>query len=543
MAINNPYIPGDPYSYDLKWVVKKINEWKDPLDSAERAEAAAEAAEGFKDDAEAAATLSEQKASQSASSALTAKNYADHIADPVSGIVTTWLNDHITQPTTPAIDTSLLVAGAAADAKAVGDIVLFTYPEDLTFVADTVFSMVTHDFFGAGSGTYAVLDLSGVSSLVIDYARYLMPAVPAVVYFSGVPSNSTFLAAETMPDNTPGLHDLTNYTCTIPSGATYAIIQGYTMNGYPVASTNGTMPKYIAAVENKLNEVQNAIASKVSYNVSGTDVTLTSICKGQTLTIQVGKRGPNNIPDFKSIVRGGVSLYVGSTDTLCMPYKVAAINSIDGDDPANETFTGGNHNYNNTGDNLSTATGRNVSLLFYADEELISGSGSGTCSRFTIDVVNRIQAYNTRKVDGTGREVLEEHKVFTWDGNEFKCFGETIPLEQVNIKEYFGYAMYASLLPNILYYGGVNRTPFVNTDNLRSGNKKPSAIKLFSPANQIVMTMDREYDLGADPMIGASTSGAFTVGGKSYFYLIENQTFDTSETTSSKVTYTFGPKA
>lgn len=34
---------------------------------------------------------------------------------------TSWLADHITQPTTPAIDTSLSIAGAAADAKATGD--------------------------------------------------------------------------------------------------------------------------------------------------------------------------------------------------------------------------------------------------------------------------------------------------------------------------------------------------------------------------------------------------------------------------------------
>lgn len=26
MAINNPYVPGDPFSYDLKWIVRKIKE-------------------------------------------------------------------------------------------------------------------------------------------------------------------------------------------------------------------------------------------------------------------------------------------------------------------------------------------------------------------------------------------------------------------------------------------------------------------------------------------------------------------------------------
>ena len=42
---NNPYIPGDPYSYDLKWVIQQIKAWKDPEASAAEAKASAEAAE------------------------------------------------------------------------------------------------------------------------------------------------------------------------------------------------------------------------------------------------------------------------------------------------------------------------------------------------------------------------------------------------------------------------------------------------------------------------------------------------------------------
>lgn len=118
---NNPYIPGDPYSYDLKWMVQKINEWKDPLDSAEKAAQSAEEAAQQVILAADQVVLAENAAGEAASSAQTAKDYADNIADPVSGIVTDWLDDHITQPTTPAIDTSLTVAGAAADAKVTGD--------------------------------------------------------------------------------------------------------------------------------------------------------------------------------------------------------------------------------------------------------------------------------------------------------------------------------------------------------------------------------------------------------------------------------------
>lgn len=50
---NNPYIPGDPYSYDLRWMVDKIQEWTDPIDSAERAEAAEAAAKASEQQSEA----------------------------------------------------------------------------------------------------------------------------------------------------------------------------------------------------------------------------------------------------------------------------------------------------------------------------------------------------------------------------------------------------------------------------------------------------------------------------------------------------------
>ena len=43
------------------------------------------------------------------------------INQTVVDATTAWLADHITQPTTPAIDTSLSIAGAAADSKTVGD--------------------------------------------------------------------------------------------------------------------------------------------------------------------------------------------------------------------------------------------------------------------------------------------------------------------------------------------------------------------------------------------------------------------------------------
>lgn len=29
---NTPYVPGDPYSYDLKWMVRKLKEMQEEID-------------------------------------------------------------------------------------------------------------------------------------------------------------------------------------------------------------------------------------------------------------------------------------------------------------------------------------------------------------------------------------------------------------------------------------------------------------------------------------------------------------------------------
>lgn len=58
---------------------------------------------------------------QAEEAAETAKEYAENIADPVSGIVADWINENLSQETGYVIDNSLTTANAAAGAKKVGD--------------------------------------------------------------------------------------------------------------------------------------------------------------------------------------------------------------------------------------------------------------------------------------------------------------------------------------------------------------------------------------------------------------------------------------
>lgn len=46
---------------------------------------------------------------------------ADQLPSVAPSIITGWMNDHITQPTTPIVDTSLSISGAAADAQVTGN--------------------------------------------------------------------------------------------------------------------------------------------------------------------------------------------------------------------------------------------------------------------------------------------------------------------------------------------------------------------------------------------------------------------------------------
>ena len=118
----------EEYVYHLgDWFKGLLNQFKALEDKANEvteeasssASAAADSAEAAADSAEAAASSASaaaDSAEAAADSEINAKAYADNIADPVSGIVTTWLNTNITEDPTVVIDTSLTVAGAAADA-------------------------------------------------------------------------------------------------------------------------------------------------------------------------------------------------------------------------------------------------------------------------------------------------------------------------------------------------------------------------------------------------------------------------------------------
>ena len=111
--------------------------------------------------------------------------------------------------------------------------------------------------------------------------------------------------------------------------------------------------------------------------------------------------------------------YTNTSDCFA-PYVVSALSNIDGDvdtEFGSQSVTGGNHVYSAT-DGSSILTAKNNYLRYYADGRLIT-SGYKYCSYVRIEWSNDVMAWNTVKYDGSGRYVLTEKFVMTYDGYVF----------------------------------------------------------------------------------------------------------------------------
>ena len=172
---------------------------------------------------------------------------------------------------------------------------------------------------------------------------------------------------------------------------------------------------------------------KVRASLQSNVLTLTNIKNGNYLKFK--NWGGNNlfmIDKFK-VGSNEITTY---TDLIPAPYIVFAVNNADGDS-SNKTHTGGNHQYNDQGSG-ATATARQVSLNIYCDGKPLSNNSTIECDNVKIIEVNRIQGTNTKKIDGSGREILEEKLMFDFDGTHLKVKNTITPLEEVIIEKYFG---------------------------------------------------------------------------------------------------------
>lgn len=193
------------------------------------------------------------------------------------------------------------------------------------------------------------------------------------------------------------------------------------------------------------------IQPKIYVEVSD-DKSVSVSCKiasDKDMRVVLKKRGPNDILDFAKwylapnpsrtvLTEIGEKYLVlnAETDTFS-PYIVRAVNNINGDMPRSGDFTGGNHSYFNIGYGGSP-TGRTADIEIYVDGVSVNGVYQGYATKVDIIFKNRIQANNTKKADGGGREVLEETNSLSFDGIKWKSRINVTALEDIDIRRYYG---------------------------------------------------------------------------------------------------------
>jgi hypothetical protein len=214
------------------------------------------------------------------------------------------------------------------------------------------------------------------------------------------------------------------------------------------------------------------------------------------------------------------TLLINGTDYHA-PFVVRATENADGDDIGNSTFTGGNHQYNNQGSG-STPTARAVSLRFFVDGRE-TASGSGYANKIEIRWTNNVQGYNTRKADGSGREILQERHRLIFDGIKWDEVIELEPLEQIFMNIWYGLQFVYSaggnaLYPNQRYIGAADRS-LHTLESSNCGSKNADGIVAFGDKHRIEMMIDTSVDLGKREFTGET--GALCSSNKAYMFIID----------------------
>lgn len=181
MSIKYPYT--DFHEMNLDWTMQTAK--KAGEDSAEALETANDASEKVDDFIE---NLDLQEEVDTKINEMTADGSLNDILDPVTEqTVSDWLAQHI-GPTTPAVDNTLTIAGAAADSKTVGDILETALITRYTLTGNDDMNAVTQ------TGIYYVQANDYPDNIPVNAAGRLMVvkaasaasyAIAAQIYFSG----------------------------------------------------------------------------------------------------------------------------------------------------------------------------------------------------------------------------------------------------------------------------------------------------------------------------------------------------------------------
>lgn len=434
---------------------------------------------------------------------------------------------------------------------------LYSYQiiDNLSYTYNKCWTLFLRDFFDAG-WAYTIIDLSQYDIKSFNAKTVTNHNCPGLVFFNGDPLNGgTYIGKALAAPKTGTEETVVGTDIAIPEGCTHVL--------YQYIGTYASQVYILGKQFINLDSVNQKAPIYATWSKTNTKLTAnTRFDANRDLVIELGKRGPNNIFDFKtwSFVQNSENTYyplVASTGQLYKsngtdffgPWIVGVVNNKNGDNVGSGYFTGGNHNYINTGSMDSAATGRTVSVEVRIDGSLCD-SFNGYCSRIDIYWVNRVQSYDTTKQDGSGREVIEERYHMSFDGHTWKVEGNPIALEDISARVYYGlqFSTFGTLgaTNKIEYYGDDKDSKYATNETSQSSSKNCLGMFQNDVANnfRLKMFIDTSKGAGRGGLNTYDYSAFYNDYGKGYCNLINGSSgkaINEGESIYFEGSYTFEP--
>ena len=255
---------------------------------------------------------------------------------------------------------------------------------------------------------------------------------------------------------------------------------------------------------------------RVITNVIGKETQIKWVDGNNNMMLVFKPCGVNNLPQIKDLYKNGIKMLDGNTDFVG-PLIVAGDSQFAGDKTESFEFTGGYHGYN--GDGTGTPTARNVFYKVINDD-----------NKCKIIVVNDIQGFNTKKADGSGKEILQEEIIYTITPCKINVDVKLTALEWCRISTYMG--LQAQNTPwdtKILICDDDTHKQWMSLgyQNINGGNKSQSSCNklILNKGNDYLeMKIDSSYGLGKLKYVSDTTPLMWCADyNKTYFNLVKDK--------------------
>lgn len=187
------------------------------------------------------------------------------------------------------------------------------------------------------------------------------------------------------------------------------------------------------------------------------------------------------------------------TDYVSPYHQLRAVNNIDGDNPNDEGYTGGWHAYYNS---KGSPTSSMESFKLFIDDEPNEHNGIYQANKVKIETINLVQGINTKKIDGSGRPILQEKITYTIVDGKIDVEVNLKALEDITVEDYYFLQASTDNYNNGILPVGDNLYPFEIknlSQDIYGGSKLDSdcaEITISDGLNDLIISIDSNYGIG-----------------------------------------------